>query len=182
MKYPSPQDIEEMRTRGYDPSAIEEAVERSKRWSLQQQLKAQIRAAFGGVELGAGVGLHEAQGLDDYESKEKCDAYRATDEKDDWQAIGVEQLNQCYSSLSFFDAAGMRFHLPAYLIADLEGTYGHGMAYTLTQSNAQGEQFALLDEAQRAAVLAYLRFIEDEPEYAFDRDHIRAAIAGYWAR
>jgi hypothetical protein len=181
MKYPSPQDIEEMRARGFDRSVIEEAIELSKRWSLQERLKEQIRAAFAGVKLGDGVGLHEAQGLDDYASEEKCAEYRASDEKGNWQALGAKQLNECYSSLSFFDSEGMRFHLPAYLIADLEGTYQHGMAFALTQSSGRDEQFALLNESQSAAVRAYLQFIEHEPEYEFDREHIRAALEGFWA-
>jgi hypothetical protein len=180
MKYPSPQDIEEMRARGYDRSVIEEAVELSKRWALKEQLKAQVRSAFAGVRLAEGVGLREAQGLDDYASEEKCAEYRASDEKTDWQALRPEDLDRCSSSLSFFDAEGMRFHLPAYLLADLDGTYGFGMAFTLTQAGSPGERFALLSEAQRAAVRAYLRFIEHEPEHALDREHIQAALDGFW--
>jgi len=180
MKYPSPQDIEEMRARGYDRSVSEEAIELSKRWRLKEQLKEQIRSAFAGIRLGNGVGLREAQGLDDYASEEKCAEYRASDEKNDWQAMGSDEINRCNSSLSFFDAEGMRFHLPAYLLADLEGTYGFGMAFTLTQSGSVGEAFALLSEKQRAAVRAYLEFIEHEPEYAFDKEHIRAALERFW--
>lgn len=181
MKYPSPEDIEEMRARGYDRSVIEEAVELSKRWSLKEQLREQIRTAFAGVQLGDGVGLHEAQGLDDYASEEKCAEYRASDEKLDWQALRAEELDRCHSSLSFFDAEGMRFHLPAYLLADLDGTYGFGMASTLTWPSSLRERFSLLNETQCAAVRAYLRFIQDEPEYAYERGQIQSALAGFWA-
>lgn len=173
-----------MRDSGYDRSVIEEAVELSKRWGVKEQLKQQLRQAFAGVGLGGGIGLREAQGLDDYASEEKCAAYRASDEKLDWQVLRADDLNQCNSSLSFFDAEGMRFHLPAYLIADLDGTYGFGMAFMLTQvtqSSSGDERFALLDQAQRAAVRAYLRFIEDEPEYKFEREYIQHALAGFWA-
>ena len=48
MKYPSPQDIEEMRARGYDRSVIEEAVTLSKRWGVKEQLKEQIQHALAG--------------------------------------------------------------------------------------------------------------------------------------
>lgn len=181
MKYPSPQEIEEMRVRGYDQSVIEEAVELSKRWLIKEKLKIQIREAFAGVTLGAGVGLYEAQGLDDYASEEKCAQYREKDEKIDWQVFSAEDLNQCYSSLSFFDAEGMRFHLPAYLIADLNDEYGFGMATTLTQYGILSDQFSLLNTEQRAAVRAYLQFIENEPEYEFDREHIQRALTGYWS-
>jgi hypothetical protein len=98
-----------------------------------------------------------------------------------WAGLRSEELNKCNSSLSFFDAEGMRFHLPAYLIADLDGTYGFGMAFTLTQSSLLGEQVALLNEAQHAAVRAYFRFVEHEPEYEFEREHIQNALVGFWA-
>jgi len=181
MKYPSPQDIEEMKARGYDRSVIEEAIVLSKRWFEKEALKKQIQQAFSGLKLGAGVGLYQAQGLDDYASEEKCAEYRARDEKFDWQVLRTEDLNKCNSSLSFFDAEGMRFHLPAYLIADLDGGYGFGMAFTLTQSSNPGEYFSLLNTDQRAAVRSYLQFIEHEPEYQFDREHIQSALKDFWA-
>ena len=181
MKYPSPQDIEEMRARGYDRSVIEEATLLSKRWFTKEALKKQIQQAFSGVNLGTGVGLWEAQGLDGYASKDKCAEYREKDEKLDWQTLRVEALNKCNSSPSFFDAEGMRFHLPAYLIADLNGEYEFGMAFTLTQSSNLGEQFSLLNDEQRAAVRSYLQFIEHEPEYSFEREHIQNALANFWA-
>ena len=81
-----------------------------------------VRRAFQGVTLGKGVGLRQGQGLDDYADERTLASYRAQDEKHDWSAIPVADLDRCYSSLSFFDADGMRFHLPAYLIADLEGS------------------------------------------------------------
>ena len=63
-----------------------------------------IRNAFSGVKLGKGVGLQEAQGLDDYDDAATRARYRASDEKEDWSRIPAAELNRCYSSLSFFDA------------------------------------------------------------------------------
>jgi hypothetical protein len=68
------------------------------------------------------------------------------------EAESAELLNKCSSSLSFFDDEGMRFHLPAYLIADLNGEYRFGMAFALTQSSEIDEQFWLLNQDQREAV------------------------------
>ena len=133
------------------------------------------------MKLGDGVGLHQAQGIDDYESAEVCAVYRECDEKDDWNRISVEDLNKCNSSLSFFDDEGMRFHLPAYLLADLNGEYGFCMAFVLTKTSQLEEQFGLLNKKQREAVRYYLKFIENEPEYAFDRGHISNALSNYWS-
>ena len=73
----------------------------------------------------------------------------------------------------------MRFCLPAFLIADLEGTFIIDVVFTLTQTGY--EQFALLNDQQIAAVRNYLRFLESEPDYEFDRAHIQKALQEYWA-
>ena len=153
-----------MRARGYDPSTIREAEERSKQWHRSQDLCDRIRKAFAGVRLGNGIGLRQAQGLDDYETEAKCLSYREMDEKEDWGRIPIGELNQCYSSLSFFDDEGMRFHLPAYLIAELNGEYKQGMAFQLGHlSDLSMQQYSLLNHSQREAVRDMaLLMIEDK--------------------
>ena len=178
-RYPSADDIAEMRARDYDRSVIEEARELSKRRELLERIKLVIRDAFSGVRLDSGVGLWEAQALDDYADGATRAKYREKDEKHNWQMISVKDLNKCNSSLSFFDAEGMRFHWPAYLVADLDSAYNFGMAYCLTQ--CPGVQFALLNNPQADAVRQYLQFIEEEPDYALDREHIRRALEENWA-
>lgn len=181
MKYPSPADIAEMKARGCDASTIAEAEQQSKRWAAAQKVCRAIEDAFAGVTLGRGVGLQEAQGLDDHADAGTCASYRARDEQDDWHRITPEALNRCESSLSFFDAEGMRFHLPAYLLADLRGDFGFGMAFCLAHLSAYTiSRFALLSPEQRAAVRAFLLHISDDPDYGFDRPHIVRAIEEYW--
>lgn len=55
------------------------------------------------------------------------------------------------------------------------------MAFVLTQASQREEQFRLLNNEQREAVRGYLKFIENEPEYAFDRESIRNAFNNYWS-
>lgn len=168
-----------MIARGYDRSTIEQALELSKRWHEGESIRNSIRKSFSGVKLGGGVGLAQALGLDGYEDEETCAAYRDKDEKDDWSRISVDCLNN--SSLSFFDDEGMRFHLPVYLIADLNGEYEGDMAFTLTQSSGMNEQFRLLNLEQRAAVRRYLEFIATEQKYVCDREEIKHALETYWS-
>lgn len=180
MKYPSPTEILEMKARGYDPSTIAAAEEQSKRWAEAQRICELIRKAFAGVKLVNGVGLRETDAIDDYEDKATCAAIRADDEKEDWQHISIGELNR-YRGLSFFDAEGMRFHLPAFLIADLQGEYNWGMTFWLTRLNEHSHsQFALLSDTQRFAVRAYLLFLIDEPEEVSDRKKIQRALDEYW--
>ncbi len=141
----------------------------------------EISAAFAGVRLGGGVGLLEAQGLDDYASAEERKVLRERDEKEDWTTLSAEALNHANSSLSFFDAEGMRFHLPAYLIADLRGDYRFGVVFALCQASVHDEQFVLLNASQRTAVRHYLELMARDPNYEFERPEIERCLLGYWS-
>lgn len=141
-----------------------------------------VRSAFQGVTLGEGVGLHQGQGLDDYADERTLASYRAQDEKYDWSAIPVADLDQCYSSLSFFDADGMRFHLPAYLVADLEGSLQTAdVVFHLVYKERVGEsQFERLSAAQREAVRAFLLLCLSDAHRGFDHPMIEEALRDYW--
>lgn len=146
----------------------------------ETKLANKIREAFRGVKLGAGVGLMQGQGLDDYADAETLARYRAGDEKEDWSRIPVIKLKQCGSSLSFFDADGMRFHLPAYLIACLEGTMEHCLLFDLTCFEYQNlSRFASLSDAQRDAVREYLLMRLSQSD-DFNRPMIEKALEEHW--
>jgi hypothetical protein len=143
-----------------------------------------IRAAFRDVHLGNGVGLRQGQALDDYADAATEAKYRAEDEKDDWSRVSTDDLNTCYSSLSFFDAEGMRFHLPAFLIADLEGTYKMDVIFHLTHfAHGMASRFALFTEPQRHAVREFLLLRLSNAgidEIGFIGPQIEKALAEYW--
>src|SRR3569623_1426720 len=116
-----------------------------------------IRTAFRGVKLGNGVGLRQGRGLDNYAGAEALAKLRPDDEKDDWSAISFEDLNAYNGSLSFFDAEGMRFHLPAFLIQDLKGIAVGDLIFHLTCSgHKNARRFTALNADQRRAVREYL--------------------------
>jgi hypothetical protein len=149
--------------------------------SSKENVIEEIRAAFRGVTLGDGIGLWQAQGIDDYASEETCAQYRERDEKLDWAKITADDLNRCYSSPSFFDAESMRFHLPAFLVAELNGELGVDPVFHLTQlDDYKKSKLVLLSQAQREAVRQFLLFIRDEPRYAFYRPDVEWALANYW--
>jgi hypothetical protein len=147
-----------------------------------QRVAEWIRAAFRGVTLGGGVGLRQGQGLDDYADFRTLADYREKDEKTDWSRIPISELNDCFSSLSFFDAEGLRFHLPAYIIADLEGTLDADIMSTLTGAASDRMRFAILDESQRRAVREFLLIrLEQRREDECHDPGLEEAIHGYWA-
>jgi len=170
-----------MKQRGYDLGTIQEEESRLELFEKGLELRPIIEAAFAGVTLGLGIGLFEAQALDDYADHATQAKYRAGDEMKDWRRISSESLRRCHSSLSFFDAKGMRFHLPAFLLCDLRGEYGYGMAFCLTRLDASSlEQFSLLDETQRAVVRQFLLHIRHDPNYRFDLPGIEKALDEHW--
>lgn len=141
-----------------------------------------VRNAFQGVTLGDGVGLRQGQGLDDYSGPETLAKLRADDEKDDWTAIPVENLERCRSSLSYFDAEGMRFHLPAFLVAELEGQHSSGeVVFILTyQDDRMMSRFDRFSPAQREAVREYLLLQLADPHREFQHPMIEASLRDYW--
>jgi len=74
----------------------------------------------------------------------------------------------------------MRFHLPAFMTAELRGEYHSDLAFILTQVSDYSRYYSALNQAQRAVVRDYLRFLRDDPGYAFSRPHIERALQGYW--
>jgi hypothetical protein len=145
-----------------------------------EQVVRHIREAFRGVTLGRGVGLFEAQGLDNYSDEATRNAYRERDEKNDWQRIPTEDLNECNSSLSFFDAEGMRFHLPAYMIGLLNDRVDRSFLYHLTHlDDFAKSKLADLTTEQRNAVQEFLVFLMSSADYELYRPRIERALS-YW--
>lgn len=136
-----------------------------------------IRAAFQGVVLGDGIGLRQADGIDGYLNEQKLAELRSQDEKLDWSAIPSEDLDRYYVSLTFFDADGMRFHLPAYLIADLRGELF--MADVLDYLTG-GSRFNNFSNAQRSAVKEFLWLRLADAASATEHARIEAALLDYW--
>lgn len=149
--------------------------------SPREQLIAAIHTAFSGVTLEEGVGLHEAQAIDDYEDQWVQKKYREEDEKLDWRKIPYDRLQSHQSSLSFFDPKGMRFHLPAFLIAELDRQLDYGVIFHLTHLNDFGlEKFTLLSREQNQVVVDFLWEMLKAPDHAYDRPHIESALENYW--
>ncbi|CAA0117747.1 Uncharacterised protein [Halioglobus japonicus] len=146
------------------------------------QVSREIKSAFSGVALGSGIGLWEAQAIDDYQTKEIQKKEREKDEKDDWSLLEPSLLQRCHSSLSFFDADGMRFHLPAFILASLEGEVDDPI-FQLTLLDDYGlSRFVTLTDDQRDAIVTYLTWCLENDEYKFERPNIENSLVEYWKR
>lgn len=77
----------------------------------------QIRDAFGGNEYPGDAYLQGS--FEGCEPEEEVGPFRG---RTDWTAVPAAELDAHHGALSFFSEAGLRFFLPAFLIADVEGS------------------------------------------------------------
>ena len=149
----------------------------------KEQVAESIRQAFKDVTLGDGIGLWEAQAIDGYSGLGIQSEARAKDEKIDWSRIGSDTLLRCDSSLSFFDADGMRFHLPAFMLAELDGNSNGGVVFHLSHLNDYIlSMFTSLNADQVGAVIDFLQWCVRQSEYDFESPQIMRALNEYWLK
>jgi hypothetical protein len=156
----------------------------------RDELILQIESAFRGVTLENGIGLWEAHGHDNYMGTKECESLRAKDEKENWKNIPVLDLYRCSSGLSFFDAKGMRFHLPQFLLFDLdvfddETERLHAqedlqsslyfppdvvftLSYNLEEEYAR-IRFSLLNKEQMQCIIDFFEYKKQEVKETYDR-------------
>jgi len=144
-----------------------------------------IEEAFRGVILEEGIGLYEAQAIDSYQTEDIRKLYRQKDETTDWQAISKETLDECYDSHCFFDAKGMRFHLPAIMIYQLKyensevDIVGALVDYWEEDKSVRlKERFDILSSEQRGTVRQFL--VEMFEENLHLEEEIQKALKAYW--
>jgi len=146
------------------------------------EIEALIRDAFRDVTLGDGIGLYEARGMDDYADPRRLAKLRVADEKEDWQSISARALNDCAVSLSFFDEAGMRFHLPAFLIASLQldedATVDFDLFFHLIEAMDPRAECSFLTVDQKYAVRQFLLLFD--PDITSDRHALAHGLATRW--
>ncbi|MBV1911379.1 MAG: hypothetical protein KUG78_18955 [Kangiellaceae bacterium] len=146
----------------------------------KDQIIGKIQAAFSSVVLGDGIGLFEAQALDNYEPEDTQKKEREKDEKTNWRSINYSELQSCSSSLSFFDANGMRFHLPAFIIGSIKEELDDPIFYLTQIDSYKASKLATFDECQIRAVIEYLTWCLAEEEYQFDHECIVEALNEFW--
>ena len=163
------EDIEDFR----DQRMPEYWVDSCRNWlSLLPKLNEaidELTTAFANVRLGEGTGLHEATGIDDYACDEELQRLRALDEKEDWRKIPIERLNECYAAPSFMNVEGFLFHLPAFLVAELNDRHPYGFIDHLINPDRQPQGWIKgLNEAQKNALAKVLEVVAHHPEYSVD--------------
>ncbi len=146
----------------------------------REQIIERVERAFSGVVLGNGVGLWQAQAIDDYETVFEQKRAREKDEKGQWRKLTGEELQRCHSSLSFFDAEGMRFHLPAFIIESIKGEVDDPLFHLTSLDEYAISELESMNSEQKKAVSEYLIWCLTEDEYTYEQHEIRKALQLYW--
>jgi antitoxin component YwqK of YwqJK toxin-antitoxin module/ankyrin repeat protein len=82
----------------------------------KSELIEEIKNEFKEVKLNGGMGLNCAKSFDDYEYDKIDDML---EEEENWANISFDDLNDKSGGFRYFDSRGLLFHLPAYLVCEL---------------------------------------------------------------
>lgn len=160
-------------------------------YNQKEQVIQLIHQAFEHVKLENGVSLHQTIKIDNYgETNEALESQISADERNNWKKlIDDPELIKVsgIGGLSFYDAKGLRFHLPAYLCLCINQTdteVASSLVFQLTHLEAYNrERFSILTVEQRKAVKVFLTYIRYNTGFTFEYDFkaIEAAIQDYWS-
>lgn len=176
----TPADVAQMREGGCDPSTIAAAEDWLAKCVRADELIELVTEAFAGVQLEEGIGLRESDGIEDYAGPEELKRLRAADEKDDWRKISAELLVYCNAAPSCLDAKGMRFHTPAFIVAELKGEFEQGFIDRLISGFYSATEFPdLLSKDQRRAIVECIRFYGSLAPDVYSSENIAAAVARF---
>lgn len=149
----------------------------------EAELIQQIYTSFKGINLEEGIGLFEADCIDDQINSSHADYihWKQKDERHDWEKLlplflsttAIERLNS--SNYFFMDAKGKRFHMPCYLIQDLDSSFGGNnpvVADIRLKRNGLND-YKLLSALQKQTLADFLafqleKFMQDENEIDFE--------------
>lgn len=107
-----------------------------------------------------------------------------------WQDIPYEILENNYSGLSFFSPEAFSFFLPAYLTQALAHPSGNLLIFTIYNLTKRDDpeinfiflsQVSQLTKQQKQAVIYFLEFVRDTPEY-FAFKEANEALQSYWLK
>src|SRR2546428_9734138 len=88
--------------------------------SVRNSLIRHIEHAFADVSRDDGCSWQEGDEIDNHGTDEELLAAKALDRDTCWQEVSPELFDQYPSAVAFLDAKGLRYYLPAFMIADIK--------------------------------------------------------------
>lgn len=142
----------------------------------------QVKEVFSGVELGDGISLMEALEIDSHSTDAVCLKARQEDIGQCWESYTPDRLRGTFAALAFLDPLGMRFYLPAFLIAELKGDLDEELVWHLCRvDRAFSRRFSALCNVQRKVVCQVLSHFASLNSYRPQRLMLERALKDYWS-
>jgi hypothetical protein len=159
---------------------------------IRRTVESDIRAAFRGVTLGAGVSLRQAQ-LADRPRDAAHNLDRASHSPreivDDWSQVTLDELER--DCIAHLDAAGFRYYIPALMLSVLNhydsasmrviGTLGGLYPKKDNSWEYQMQRYSLLNHPQKTAIARFLAALPKLVELdSQDQKIVPRALRDYW--
>ena len=149
----------------------------------------EIETVFKDVRLNDGIGVFEAEELDACSSDKKLEQARKKDRSwwKDWHYIEDKYLAYYSSSMSFMDAQGIKWALPAYMIFALNNYEGSFFSidttiYTIERGAKGKDNRDLFTLEQKKAIAKFLQYMLFVGEDLVDTDFTKMALDKEWSK
>ncbi len=141
--------------------------------AAEQQLLRQIDEAFADVsDEGCDCLLLTGEAKDDYLEEHILQFLSTHELRGDWRDLPLDWISACECSLSYVDAVGYRYLLPAFLRADFLVDFSTDMSIKLSASenlwDHQLSKSELLNERQRQVVENFMHYRRRNPDWYCD--------------
>jgi hypothetical protein len=163
----------------------------------REELEAEIKAAFGSVAFPSHQGLRGSMAMDSYATDAEVEAITVgQDIRGEWWQIPLDELRYCSLALSYLDAAGVLFYLPAYLVMALDDVGKRRLWVLDIVDTALGDddpghraykegRLSRLNGAQRKVCVHALQFLRsqliDDGSTEYERHRIERTLNdSYW--
>lgn len=157
----------------------------------REQLVAVIYEAFAGVTRNGGVSWSETEVIDLHGTPEERATARAQDKDTSWEELveqGEWEIFDGAGAMSFLDAVGFRYYMPAAMLQAIQREYGEEVAFALTLKvddlrEHRLSKWVLLSEAQRQCIARFLRYMMAVTEFQRDTTWHKTwkeALESYW--
>ena len=160
----------------------------------KEELIQSINQAFDGVPQPKDITLHVAEAHDDYDYEHDAE-HRQKDFIGRWQDVPNEHIQKCRCAMSYVDAVGMRYYLPAQMIWYLKN-FGNSKIvvddmplYTLDPHDNnenlrkyQQERFSLFSPEQLKACAHFVKFCAEDETRFTDTTFAEKVYERYWKK
>ena len=150
-----------------------------------------IQEAFSGVRLGDGVSLLQAEVIDRYGegcTDQEFHEMKQSEVVNDWSKVSLAELER--DNVAHFDAAGLRYYLPALMLSVIQHYDSSSMRVIGTISALYPkkehwahhmELYSLLSFDQKRAIARFLEALPElVPLHGDDQKFVQRALDNYW--